>query len=78
MDPENIDKKCKPEGRAPQHDVGESRIDDDIDLANEIQGLKLVLIHFSICLCTFLIGLVSPLGFSTTWMDRLNESSPAY
>lgn len=32
---------------------------EDIDPTNEVQGTKLVLIHLSICLCTFLVGLVS-------------------
>lgn len=31
----------------------------DVDPENEIQGIKLVLIHTAICLCTFLVGLVS-------------------
>ena len=34
-------------------------INEDIDPANEVQGMKLVLIHLAICLCTFLVGLVS-------------------
>ncbi|OTA69244.1 MFS general substrate transporter [Hypoxylon sp. EC38] len=32
-------------------------INEDIDPANEVRGTKLVLIHLSICLCTFLVGL---------------------
>lgn len=35
-------------------------INDDIDPENEVTGVKLLLIHIAICLCTFLIGLVSP------------------
>lgn len=31
----------------------------DIDPENEVRGIKLLLIHTGICLCTFLIGLVS-------------------
>ena len=31
----------------------------DIDPENEVKGVKLLLIHTGICLCTFLIGLVS-------------------
>ena len=31
----------------------------DIDPENEVTGIKLLLIHTGICLCTFLIGLVS-------------------
>jgi hypothetical protein len=30
----------------------------DIDPENEVKGLKLLVIHTGICLCTFLIGLV--------------------
>ena len=30
-----------------------------IDPENEVTGAKLLLIHIGICLCTFLIGLVS-------------------
>lgn len=32
-------------------------INDDIDPENEVTGVKLLLIHIAICLCTFLIGL---------------------
>ncbi|KAI1113353.1 major facilitator superfamily domain-containing protein [Nemania sp. NC0429] len=49
---------------APGHDTqltgdvsGEADITGDIDPANEFQGLKLILIHLSVCLCTFLVGL---------------------
>ncbi|RYP09460.1 hypothetical protein DL764_001285 [Monosporascus ibericus] len=38
-------------------DVDKTDISEDIDPANEVQGMKLVLIHLAICLCTFLIGL---------------------
>ena len=31
----------------------------DIDPENEVKGIKLLLIHTGICLCTFLVGLVS-------------------
>lgn len=31
----------------------------DIDPENEITGIKLLFIHTGICLCTFLVGLVS-------------------
>lgn len=44
---------------SPSQEVANSNIDDDIDPANEVQGVKLVVIHLAICLCTFLIGLVS-------------------
>jgi hypothetical protein len=35
------------------------RPDNDIDPKNEIQGSRLILIHTALCLCTFLVGLVS-------------------
>ncbi|KAI1207107.1 MFS general substrate transporter [Annulohypoxylon truncatum] len=38
-------------------DVAKTDISQDIDPANEVQGVRLLLIHISICLCTFLIGL---------------------
>ncbi|KAI0883798.1 MFS general substrate transporter [Annulohypoxylon maeteangense] len=37
--------------------VAKTDISEDIDPANEVQGVRLLLIHISICLCTFLIGL---------------------
>lgn len=40
-------------------DAVKTDITGDIDPANEVQGVRLLLIHISICLCTFLIGLVS-------------------
>lgn len=33
--------------------------DDSIDPENEVRGAKLLAIHLAICLCTFLVGLVS-------------------
>ncbi|KAI0444324.1 major facilitator superfamily domain-containing protein [Xylaria telfairii] len=41
-----------PLGDRPQHDIN-----DDIDPENEVTGIKLLLIHTAICLCTFLVGL---------------------
>ncbi|KAI0891816.1 MFS general substrate transporter [Annulohypoxylon nitens] len=38
-------------------DAVKTDITGDIDPANEVQGVRLLLIHISICLCTFLIGL---------------------
>ncbi|OTB18374.1 hypothetical protein K445DRAFT_55418 [Daldinia sp. EC12] len=38
-------------------DVAKTDISEDIDPANEVQGLRLLLIHISICLSTFLVGL---------------------
>lgn len=57
--PEQTKSISKSEPEASKKNVDKTDITDDIDPANEIQGLKLVLTHFSICLCTFLIGLVS-------------------
>jgi hypothetical protein len=37
--------------------VDGKNISEDIDPANEVHGIKLILIHLSICLCTFLVGL---------------------
>ena len=37
----------------------ENDMNEDIDPENEVQGDKLVLVHTGICLCTFLVGLVS-------------------
>lgn len=36
----------------------ESDINEDIDPLNEVQGIKILLIHIAICLSTFLVGLV--------------------
>ncbi|RWA10590.1 hypothetical protein EKO27_g4512 [Xylaria grammica] len=41
----------------PLSDEARDNIDDDIDPENEVTGVKLLLIHIAICLCTFLIGL---------------------
>ena len=35
--------------------------EESIDPENEVKGVKLLIIHLSICLCTFLVGLVSDL-----------------
>ncbi|ETS76587.1 hypothetical protein PFICI_11974 [Pestalotiopsis fici W106-1] len=35
----------------------ETPINEDIDPRNEVQGVKLILIHLAICLCTFIVGL---------------------
>ncbi|KAM0817451.1 putative Major facilitator superfamily (MFS) profile domain-containing protein [Seiridium cardinale] len=39
------------------NDASKTDISGDIDPSNEVQGTKLILIHLSICLCTFLVGL---------------------
>ena len=55
---ENISEK-KTEDEAPEM---------DIDPVNEVKGIKLLLIHTGICLCTFLIGLVSLDATNAYWM----------
>jgi hypothetical protein len=60
-DPENSTTKLA----APQ--------DLSIDPENEVKGAKLLIIHLCICLCTFLVGLVSllipliPTSMSLHW-----------
>lgn len=39
-------------------DINTPKLDQSIDPENEFKGLKLILIHSAMCLCTFLIGLV--------------------
>lgn len=56
MDTPNAKSEQKPVG---SEDVTTTHINEDIDPANEVKGTKLALIHLSICLCTFLVGLVS-------------------
>ncbi len=50
-------KEQQPVGR----DTTAPVVNEDIEPENEVQGMKLILIHLSICLCTFLVGLVSRL-----------------
>ena len=42
----------------PERNASEIQEDASIDAENEVQGLKLILIHTAICICTFLVGLV--------------------
>lgn len=53
----------KPNPVDPSRNLGERNVlepvDNSIDPENEVTGLKLVTIHIAICLCTFLVGLVS-------------------
>ncbi|KAI2472648.1 MFS general substrate transporter [Annulohypoxylon bovei var. microspora] len=49
--------ETKDQQPSPGKDVAKTDISEDIDPANEVQGVRLLLIHTSICLCTFLIGL---------------------
>ncbi|KAL2020338.1 hypothetical protein VTK56DRAFT_8566 [Thermocarpiscus australiensis] len=52
----NDNNNLKPSpARASDRDPND--ITEDIDPANEVAGARLVLIHLSICLCTFLVGL---------------------
>ncbi|KAF7905078.1 uncharacterized protein EAF01_005599 [Botrytis porri] len=45
------------EEQAASKDAAKLSMNDDIDPNNEVRGTKLILIHVSICLCTFLVGL---------------------
>ncbi|KAI0874256.1 major facilitator superfamily domain-containing protein [Hypoxylon argillaceum] len=53
--------KRKAPTKSPGPPVVEAQndINDDIDPENEVTGVKLLLIHIAICLCNFLIGLVT-------------------
>lgn len=42
---------------------------EDIDPENEVQGIKLLLIHIAVCLCTFLVGLVSTTFLNISLVD---------
>jgi len=53
--------KPKNEEEIPSKNVVKTEISEDIDPNNEVQDMKLVLIHLVICLCTFLVGSVSSL-----------------
>ena len=48
-----------PRGNDSSNRTEEGPPEMDIDPENEVKGIKLLLIHTGICLCTFLIGLVS-------------------
>ncbi|RYC62856.1 hypothetical protein CHU98_g3353 [Xylaria longipes] len=52
VQPEDKDKSPESLVNATQDETN-----DDIDPENEVTGVKLLLIHIAICLCTFLIGL---------------------
>lgn len=57
---QNVDRAdVKSMQKPASEDAAKTDINEDIDPANEVQGTKLVLIHLAICLCTFLVGLVS-------------------
>ncbi|TGO28140.1 hypothetical protein BPAE_0031g00050 [Botrytis paeoniae] len=47
----------KGEEQAASKDAAKVSMNDDIDPNNEVRGTKLILIHMSICLCTFIVGL---------------------
>lgn len=51
----NIEEAEKAQTERNASDIQE---DASIDAENEVQGLKLILIHTAICICTFLVGLV--------------------
>ena len=52
-DDEHGASEARPEKKEP------FTVDTSIDPENEITGVKLLLIHTGICLCNFLVGLVS-------------------
>lgn len=47
------------QGKDGSTSPGKDPLEMDIDPENEVKGIRLLLIHTGICLCTFLIGLVS-------------------
>lgn len=49
--------KKSPEASTAEAKLEPVRPDNDIDPKNEIQGSRLILIHTTLCLCTFLVGL---------------------
>ncbi|KAI0814421.1 MFS general substrate transporter [Xylaria sp. FL0064] len=55
----NTSDELSPERRRDRTLAGadETALAGDIDPSNEVRGLKLILIHLSVCLCTFLVGL---------------------
>ncbi|KAM0798243.1 major facilitator superfamily domain-containing protein [Usnea florida] len=46
-----------PQGHDSSNVINEEPPEMDIDPENEVKGIKLLLIHTGICLCTFLVGL---------------------
>ena len=48
-----------PQGHVSSNSTKKEPPEMDIDPDNEVKGIKLLLIHTGICLCTFLVGLVS-------------------
>lgn len=45
-------------GDSPKDTENEDSVETSIDPENEVQGMRLILIHTAICLSTFLVGLV--------------------
>ena len=58
-DTENHIQLESPQGHDSSNGTNEEPPEMDIDPENEVKGIKLLLIHTGICLCTFLVGLVS-------------------
>ena len=48
-----------PQANVSSNSTQNEPLEMDIDPENEVKGMKLLLIHTGICLCTFLVGLVS-------------------
>ena len=59
IDTENDAQPEPPRGKNSTANAEKEASEMDIDPENEVKGIKLLLIHTGICLCTFLIGLVS-------------------
>ena len=59
IDTENDAQPEPPRGKNSTASAEKDASEMDIDPENEVKGIKLLMIHIGICLCTFLIGLVS-------------------
>lgn len=49
----------QPEEKTSEITISPAPQDQSIDLENEVTGIKLLLIHAGICMCTFIVGLVN-------------------
>lgn len=66
-------KDAPPDPGAEQRGPSIGAQDGSIDDPNEVRGGKLVMINASLCLCTLLVGLVSPRlrtwNYHENWLD---------
>ena len=67
----NGDPQLEPPRKHESENTEQATYEMDIDPANEVKGVKLLLVHAGICLCTFLIGLVG-LGIKRELAKQLN------